>query len=205
MMLYASRTGTRRNLAALRAHGWRLLVSPTGHHQAEGMPYALDNGAWTAHQQGRPFDADLFRRAVDKLGARADWIVVPDVVGDAARTLEAFDAWWPELRGAGLLLLAVQDGMTEPDVQVRLRPGVGLFLGGSTAWKERAAKGWGVFARERSLYLHMGRVNSARRVAIAAEAGCHSVDGTSATRFAVNIPKLTNAGSQTAMLWSEVS
>lgn len=39
MLGYASRTGTRRNLAALRAAGWRLLVSATGVHRDEGFPF----------------------------------------------------------------------------------------------------------------------------------------------------------------------
>ncbi len=205
MMLYASRTGTRRNLDALRRAGWRLLISPTGCVRSEGMPYALDNGAWTAHQQGRAFDEGLFLRAVDLVGARADWIVVPDVVGDAEATLEAFVRWWPRLRGVGLLLLALQDGMQEADVEPLLRPGVGLFIGGSTAFKEQSANAWGAYARSRSLYLHMGRVNSARRIAIATEAGCHSVDGTSATRFAVTIPQLTNAAAQLGLSWEAAS
>jgi hypothetical protein len=42
---YASRTGTRRNLAALRDAGWRLLVSAEAELRTEGMRYALDNGA----------------------------------------------------------------------------------------------------------------------------------------------------------------
>ena len=204
-MLYATRTGTRRNLDALRAAGWRLLLSPTGRMETmriERMPYALDNGAWTAHQQRTSFEDDLFRRALDKFGAQADWIVVPDVVCDAAATLEAFDRWWTELRGAGLLLLALQDGMTDAQVASRLRPGVGLFVGGSTEFKERHALRWGALARQHSAYLHMGRVNTVRRMAIATEAGCHSVDGTSASRFAINIPRLTNAGAQLSMSWS---
>jgi hypothetical protein len=199
--MYASRTGTRRNLAALRAEGWRLLVSPAGVLRTEGFPYALDNGAWTYHQKSLPFDGNAFARAVDLLGARADWIVIPDRVGDAAGTFELFEQWWPRLHGAGLLLFALQDGMTAADVAQVCRPGVGLFVGGSTAFKERDARGWGEFARARSLYLHMGRVNSARRIAIAAEAGVHSVDGTSASRFAVTIPKLSHAASQTALAW----
>lgn len=195
-MLYASRTGTRRNLDALRRAGWRLLVSPAGELRTEGFPYALDNGAWTYHQRGEPFDGAAFERAVGELGEGADWIVMPDRVGDAAGTLESVDAWWPKLRGAGLLLLALQDGMTEAEVEARLHPGVGLFLGGSTTYKEQRARGWGDFARARSLYLHIGRVNSVRRISIAHEAGAHSIDGTSATRFSANIPKLTHAGAQ---------
>lgn len=198
MICYASRTGTRRNLAALRAAGWRLLVSPTGCLRSEGFPYAMDNGAWTAHQQGAPFDSEKFRRAVDLLGARADWIVIPDVVGNAPATFEALERWWPELRGRALCLFALQDGMAEADVLRVLRPGMGLFLGGSTDFKERTARAWGRFARAHSLYFHVGRVNTARRIAICAEAGADSTDGTSASRFAVTIPELTRASTQLA-------
>lgn len=198
LIAYASRTGTRRNLEALRRAGWRLLVSPTGDHRHEGFRYALDNGAWTAFQKGVPFDEALFLRAVERLGQYADWIVLPDRVGDALGTLELAERWWPRLRGAGLLLLALQDGVEEAAVLDVLRPGMGLFIGGSTAYKEQSARGWGRFARAHSLYLHMGRVNTVRRVSVAAEAGCHSIDGTSATRFATTIPRLTHAVAQSA-------
>lgn len=49
MIAYASRTGTRRNLAAIREAGWRLLVSAASCLRNEGFPYALDNGAWSAY------------------------------------------------------------------------------------------------------------------------------------------------------------
>ena len=70
---YASRTGTKRNLDALRAAGWRLLVSASGQLRNEGFRYALDNGAWSAYSQGRPFDEPSFVRALRKMGADADW------------------------------------------------------------------------------------------------------------------------------------
>lgn len=199
--MYASRTGTRRNLDALRRHGWRLLVSPTGCLRNEGFPYALDNGAWTAYQRGSVFDADAFMRAVDLLGDKADWIVIPDKVGDSASTTQMLDHWWPRIAGAGLLLFALQDGMSAASVQPLLRPGMGLFLGGSTEFKEQTAESWGVFARSHSLYFHMGRVNTSRRILLATGAGCDSCDGTSASRFSVTVPKLTAAAKQQS-IWS---
>ena len=45
---YASMTGTRRNLAALDAAGWRVLLSPAGLLNPRGRAYSLDNGAWSA-------------------------------------------------------------------------------------------------------------------------------------------------------------
>ena len=79
MIGYASRTGTRRNLDALRRAGWRLMVSARGPLRPERFGYALDNGAWTAFQRGEPFDVPAFDRAVALLGPGADWIVLPDI------------------------------------------------------------------------------------------------------------------------------
>lgn len=71
LIAYASRTGTKRNLAGLRGAGWRLLVSATGILRHEGFQYALDNGAWTAFQKGVPFDEQKFAAALRKLERRA--------------------------------------------------------------------------------------------------------------------------------------
>jgi hypothetical protein len=193
---YASRTGTRRNLAALRAAGWRLMVTPAT-LRTEGMRYALDNGAWSAAQQGTPWDADRFLRAVRELGPGADFIVVPDVVGDGPASLARSRVWYPFLLGrARLLLVAVQDGMKPADVRPMLGASVGLFVGGTTAWKLRTLGVWGQLAAEVGCYLHVGRVNTARRIARCAASGAHSFDGTSVTRYAVTAPKLEEARRQ---------
>jgi hypothetical protein len=194
MVPYASRTGTRRNLDALRAAGWRLLVSAKGVWRTEGFPYAIDNGAWTAFQQGTAFDEDAFRGVVDALGDGADWIVVPDIVAGGLASLDFSLRWLDQL--SGVRLLAVQDGMGAEHVRGLLGPTVGIFVGGSTEWKLATVRAWGALAREVGCYCHVGRVNTKRRIALCAEAGVDSFDGTSATRFAVNIPKLTNAVNQ---------
>jgi len=194
---YASRTGTKKNLAALRSAGWRLLVSAAGELRHEGMPYALDNGAWSAFQQGRRLDEKRFLRAVDKLGYGADWIVVPDIVAGGLRSLDYSLAWLNVLRGLPTpLLIAVQDGMKIDDVREHLSPTVGIFLGGTSEWKEGTAVSWGALARRRNCLLHVGRVNSARRIAICAAAGATSFDGTSATRYLKTLPLLDKAASQ---------
>jgi hypothetical protein len=194
MVSYASRTGTRRNLAAMRAAGWRLLVSAKGVLRTEGMPYALDNGAWTAFQQGEPFDELAFGRAVDLLGESADWIVLPDIVAGGMASLEFSLRWMERLKGIPTrLLLAVQNGMEPDDVRELLSPAVGLFVGGDTQWKLATVNTWGQLARRRNCYMHVGRVNSAKRIALCAAAGAHSVDGTSATRFEKTLAPLDAA------------
>ena len=197
MVSYASRTGTRRNLAAFRAANWRLLVSATGVLRTEGFQYAIDNGAWTAYQQNRSFDEDAFWRAIDKLGEGADWIVLPDIVAGGLRSLEYSLAWLERLKGIPTkLLLAVQDGMEVDDVRELLSPSIGIFVGGSTQWKVATATTWGAVARRRNCHLHVGRVNSAKRIQICAAAGADSIDGTSGSRFAVTVPSLDRATRQ---------
>lgn len=194
MIPYASRTGTRRNLAALRAAGWRLLVSARGVLRHEGFRYALDNGAWTAHQQGEPFDGNAFRRACDLLGSGADWIVVPDVVGDAAASLALTELWLPFVERWGVrMLIAVQDGMTPADIAPWVAGGCGVFLGGSTKWKLSSAIRWGDWCAEQGAYYHIARVNTAIRIRLCQEARADSFDGSSVSRFAVNLPRLDRA------------
>ena len=197
MISYASRTGTKRNLDAMRASGWRLLVSAAGVLRDEGFPYALDNGAWSAFTQGRPFDEAAFARALRQLGSGADWTVIPDIVAGGAASLDLSLRWMRAVldetpRG----MIAVQDGMSPDDVAPFIGPRVGVFVGGSTAWKLSTMAAWARLANERGAWCHVGRVNSVRRIGQVIASGAHSFDGTSATKFAVTIPKLTHARDQ---------
>jgi len=197
MIAYASRTGTRRNLTALRAHGWRLLVSATACLRSEGFPYALDNGAWTAYQQGKPFDERAFVTALRKMGAAADWTVVPDVVCGGPASLDVSLRWMRAvLDESPRALLAVQDGMTTDDVRGFLGPRVGIFVGGSTQWKEATIGQWSALGRAVGCWVHVGRVNTARRIAICTAENATSFDGTSASRFAKTVGPLDSARRQ---------
>lgn len=193
MIAYASRTGTRRNLSALRARGWRLLVSAAGVLRTEGFEhYALDNGAWSDFKQGRPFDEQRFLRAFLRLGPKADWVVVPDVVEGGRASLELSLRWLPRvLEVAPCALLAVQDGLLPADVRPFLSARVGLFVGGSDIWKEQTAYQWIQLGRAVGCWVHGGRVNTVRRIRIFS--GATSIDGTSASRFAVTLPMLDGA------------
>ena len=197
IIAYASRTGTRRNLAALRSCGWRLLVSAAGCLRHEGFRFALDNGAWSAYTQGRPFNVQAFSVALRKLGSRADWTVLPDIVAGGIPSLELSLSWMRAvLDESPTALLAVQDGMEPSDVRGFLGQRVGLFVGGSTAWKLRTLDAWGALGRDVGCWVHVGRVNSARRISNCVVAGAHSFDGTSASRFSVQTPRLDSARRQ---------
>lgn len=189
---YASRTGTKATLARMREMGWSLLVSAAGALRTESFDcWALDNGAWSAYQQGKPFDEDAFSRALDKVGEGAQWVVLPDIVAGGKASLDLSLKWLDRLQGfPERLLIAVQDGIEPEDVRHLLGPMVGIFLGGTTPYKVATMESWGQLARLRNCYFHVGRVNSLRRIRACGEAGAHSFDGTSIISFPDSIYRL---------------
>jgi hypothetical protein len=113
------------------------------------------------------------------------FVVAPDVVGDAAATLDLFDTWGRDIRTAGFpVALVGQDGMTVEDAEWWVGAFDAFFIGGSTEWKMsndayrivQVVKGQGK-------WVHMGRVNTRRRFKYAKSIGCDSVDGTSASKW----------------------
>lgn len=198
MIPYASNTGTKRNLQALRDHGWRLLLTPDNPIPRPDLRFGIDNGAWKAFQQKQPFDGEAFGRLVESYGSAADFVVIPDIVAGGRDSLEFSLSWLPKLRNIKHLLLPLQDGMTAREIGMVLRQNVkvGLFLGGSTEFKLREMYGWGMVAAAWKRHYHIGRVNTVRRIRLCAEAGAHSFDGTSATMYAVTLPKLEEGRKQ---------
>jgi len=202
VICYASRTGTRRNLDAMRARGWRLLISATGCHRSEGMPYAIDNGAWTAHQRGEPWKPEPFLSLLSTHGRGADWTVCPDIVGGGRASLALSLEWLPVvLSVCPVALVAVQDGLEAGDVAHLLGPRVGIFVGGTTEWKLATLEKWARLCRERGAWCHVGRVNSVRRINLCTSSGVTSADGTSVSRYATTIGPLDSAARQERLAW----
>jgi hypothetical protein len=202
VIAYASNTGTLRNLRTLNENGWRILLTPTKPTLPAGFRFAIDNGAWRAYQQKRPFDSDGFEALVERLGCAADFTVIPDIVSEGKASLEFSISWLPRLRNLRHVLLPVQDGMTAQDVGMVLRQNVrmGLFLGGTTEWKLREMYAWGMVAHAWKRHFHVGRVNTRRRIRLCAEAGADSFDGTSASMYSCTVPLLESARQQPSLL-----
>ncbi len=194
LLAYASRTGTRRNLDALRARGWRLLVSAAGVHRTEGFArFAIDDGAWTVRETGDypPPLKHKFIRLMVRFGDLADWAVPPDIVAGGNRSLALSMKWLPwVLDHCSRALIAVQDGMVADDVRPHLGRQVGVFVGGSTPWKLDTMAMWADLARAAGAWCHVARVNSVKRIKKCALAGATSFDGSSGSRYAVTIPEL---------------
>jgi len=92
-----------------------MLVVATGHDKNSGLPYAIDNGAWSAFNQGKPFDAQKFRKILAWSAAQEiepDWVVLPDIVAGGLDSLGFSLSWYDEVQPySETVLLAVQDGI----------------------------------------------------------------------------------------------
>lgn len=206
-------SGTTKSLKrAMAVHGEYLgrLLTPSNRNSVAscvefGLPFAVDNGAFSG------FNPERFRWLLARLGGAPNllWVVCPDVVADARKTLDLFDQWEPELRAAGVPVAFVgQDG--QEDLPVPWDRFDCLFLGGAVRCfrcgyglplgekRKKCPVCWGALlewklshaaaelsreAKARGKMLHMGRVNSRRRMRQAHAIGCDTVDGSSASRW----------------------
>lgn len=173
-------TGTLKHISATayREHcgmltSWRDRSDPQ-HAVRLGAPWALDNFAYTA------FEAEAFRASLERLAGVPGclFVVAPDVWGDAAATVGLFAEWREAIKGHGFpVALAVQDGLEKLPIDWSALDAV--FVGGSNGFRR------GEFVREligearsRRKWVHVGRVNSARRWQHCLTLGADSVDGT---------------------------
>jgi hypothetical protein len=148
-------------------------------YPSERRPWAGDNGAFTG------FDAEAFLAMLDKLRGRPGclFIAAPDVVADATKTLARFDRWALVIRAFGFpVALVAQDGLTPQTIPWSKFDA--LFIGGTTAWKlGGSARTLAAYAKARGKWVHMGRVNSKRRLLYAERIGCDSVDGSGFSKW----------------------
>lgn len=197
MIPMATSTTCRRNIENLRQADWALLLTPDRPERWGFQRIAIDNGAWGCFQRGIEWTPERFLPLVHEHGADAMWVVAPDIVMGGAESLARSLSWLPELlQLTPRVLIAVQNGMTDDDLRPHVGSRVGLFVGGDTEWKEFSLPMWGKLAQETACWLHVGRVNSARRIRLCALAGAHSFDGTSASKYAVTLPRLDGAARQ---------
>lgn len=163
-----------------------VLSSPRAvYRQVRGYPWAADNDAFLA------WDEVKYRRMLRTIRGMAGglFVTVPDVVGDAGATLTRFHEWLPTVRKAGQpVALVAQDGIE--DTEVPWGDMDALFIGGANDEEGRALFKYGLVVRElvtearrRGLWVHMGRVNTQQRIKYAQAIGCHSIDGTTFSRF----------------------
>jgi len=170
----------------------------------DGVTWAADNGCFGG------LDDATFRSFLKRIEnePRCKWVTAPDVVGDAERTLELWPEWSRVIRDHGLPpAFVAQDGQVADDVPWDTLAAV--FIGGTTAWKlgSEAARII-VRARKLGVWVHMGRVNTLRRLAYAMALEVTSIDGSKFSKFAETyLPSaldfVANLQRQRRMDWKE--
>jgi len=155
------------------------LVCPRSRNTVWSTPWAADNAAFSR------FDADAYRRMLDATHATPGclFVTVPDVVGDAFATRELWDDWAPVVASYGLpAAFVLQDGVEE--VGVPWLDCAAVFIGGTTDFKLGAtARACVCEAQRLGRWVHMGRVNTTRRLKYAQSLGVDSIDGSGFARF----------------------
>lgn len=173
-----------------------------GNRRPPGVTWCADNGAYSDRFDEQKWWAFLTKNKED--ATTCLFATAPDVVGDAAATLERSAPWLPQIRALGYpAALVAQDGLE--DLTVPWDEFDCLFIGGTTEWKlGAAARQLIAEAKSRGKWVHMGRVNSERRFRYALGLGCDSVDGTYLTFGPdINLPRLLawNRLNDQASLW----
>ncbi|MBZ9715923.1 hypothetical protein [Deinococcus multiflagellatus] len=142
---------------------------------AEGRWWASDNDGYNGK-----FDPERFLQHLARLqpyASRCLFVAAPDVVQDAGATLALFPRWRQVIEQHDFPTAYIaQDGQERLPLPDNAN---WLFLAGSDRW--RGQHGAALIAQARDLGywgIHVGRVNSARRVRACTALGVDSCDGT---------------------------
>ncbi len=113
------------------------------------------------------------------------FVTVPDVVADARATAHQWTVWADAVRQRGLPLAYVaQNGCDHRNMSPPWNEFDAVFIGGDTAWKlGPQARRIVSLCKEHGKHVHMGRVNTRRRLRYAETIGVDSVDGTGWARW----------------------
>lgn len=162
-----------------------------GQGELAWMDWAADNGRFATPDTWDAGNWLEWLASLRRWRARCLFAVAPDTVGDAQATLALSLPYLPTIRQLGYRVAFVtQDGCTPV-----LVPWGGidcLFVGGTDAWK-LSESSWALCAeaRQRGKWVHVGRVNSLRRLRACRVSLVDSADGTY-VRFGPdrNLPKV---------------
>lgn len=139
----------------------------------EGVDWCADNGCYSNR-----WTADKWLTWLQQQPNTMRFAVCPDRVADAHTTNVLFEQWQPVMQQLNVPIAYVaQDQVTSNMVPwERIST---LFIGGTTQWKlSTYAEQLIAEAKQRGLWVHVGRVNSWKRIQWAHQAGADSCDGT---------------------------
>lgn len=136
---------------------WQLRTPLTNYARAPGVPYGLDNGCF------KSFDLIAWGRLLCQADEdRPVFVCLPDVVGDAQRTAELFDAFRARTQELPRALV-LQDGIER--VTIPWADIDAVFVGGTDRFKYSAELTRTIrTAKMLGKWVHVGRVNTPSRV-----------------------------------------
>jgi hypothetical protein len=162
---------------SLLDNGFGALLTPYSVRSAPNnqWPWAADNGCYSDGWEEKVWDTWIHSRPEPYTALFA---TVPDVVANHEATLDRWHQYAPTVINAGYkAAFVLQDGATIETLPMNEMGA--LFIGGSTEYKlSDEARSIVEVCKEAGKWVHMGRVNSLRRLRIAKAWGCDSVDGT---------------------------
>lgn len=164
---------------AMRTGLLSMIATPAqGNPVPDGVEWCADNGCFGKGYPGVDKWLAWLASYTPEQISRCRFATAPDVVGDAEATLARSVPFLPQIRALGYpAALVAQDGLENLDVP--WGDFDCLFVGGSTEWKLGLhARVLVAEAKRRGKWVHMGRVNSQRRLEYATAIGCDSADGT---------------------------
>ena len=161
---------------ALVQNGIGALLTPFSQRIApDGWTWAADNGCFATRWDDRTWMTWLASKADPETALFA---TVPDVVADHRGTMDRWHHWHQAVTDLGYRpAFVLQDGVVTDEIPWDQMGA--LFIGGTTEFKlSETARTVTQMARAQGKWVHMGRVNSRKRIQTAYEWGCNSVDGT---------------------------
>ncbi len=160
--------------AMLDRHEIGLMCQPASNPPRAGWLWAADNGCFAA-----TFKESKWQAWLEKPHPRSGCLLatVPDVVGDHESTMIRFRKWHEYVRSLRYpVAFVAQDGANETNVPWSDMDV--LFIGGTDSFKQGFGSGLlARAARDRGKWVHVGRVNSLKRLMHWAEIA-DSADGT---------------------------
>ena len=178
-MRYAANPSTQSVRDAMTTGLIDMIATPKqGNRLPDGVAWIADNGCFGKGYPGDDAWYAWLASFTPEQISRCRFAVAPDVVGNAWESYLRSYPWLRAVRDLGYPVAYVaQNG--EEDLPTPWDDFDALFIGGDTAWKlGAAARELVAQAKAHGKWVHMGRVNSERRMQYAQAIGCDSVDGT---------------------------
>ena len=136
---------------------------------------AIDNGAFSGFNETKFYKTlELYKDINPK------FVVLPDVVADHKQTLDLYNKY-KHLEKSFNTAFVLQDGLIEKEIPTNVSA---IFIGGTTEFKlSKQVRKVVKSALKQDLWVHIGRVNSQKRIRYALDIGCNSFDGSGYAKF----------------------